>query len=387
MRRPNLSKAEARRIAVQAQGLSAGPEGVATARTMRAMLQRLGALQIDSVNVLVRAQYLPLYSRLGAYDRALLDRIVYGKPRRFFEYWGHEASYLPLELFPAMRWRMERSRTGKGVWQNVARVGRDVPKLVAAVRKRFEEEGPLSASQFEDARNREKWWGWTDTKRAVEFLFWCGELTPIGRRTSFERIYDLTSRALPSSISQQHLEEDDQFETLVERAAAAYGVATEADLRDYFRMPVAQTRSAVERLTERGTLQPVRVDGWKQQAYLHRAVRIPRASASRSALLSPFDPMVWNRERAHRLFDFHYRIEIYTPAHKRVHGYYVLPYLLDGQLVARVDLKADREARVLRVHSVHYEPAANKRTVSARLRDDLGRMAEWLGLDRVRMSR
>lgn len=387
MSRAVLSREEARRAALAAQALAAVPSSPATLRTMRALLQRQGALQIDSVNVLVRAQYLPVYSRLGAYDRTLLERMVYGKPRRFFEYWGHEASYMPLELFPAMRWRMDRSRTGKGVWQNVARVGRDVPKLVAAVRKRFEEDGPLSASQFEDARNREKWWGWTDTKRAVEFLFWCGELTPVGRRSSFERIYDLTSRAIPIAIAAQQMDEDDQFDTLVERAAAAYGVATEADLRDYFRMPVAQTHAAVQRLAESGTLLPVRVDGWKPQAYLHRAARLPRAAASHSALLSPFDPLVWNRERAHRLFDFHYRIEIYTPAHKRVHGYYVLPYLLDGELVARVDLKADRDARVLRVQSVHYEQSAKKRATAPRLRDDLALLAQWLGLERVRMPR
>lgn len=387
MSRAVLSREEARRVTLAAQALTSAPESPATLRAMRALVQRQGALQIDSVNVLVRAQYLPVFSRLGAYDRNWLERMVYGKPRRFFEYWGHEASYIPLELFPAMRWRMERSRAGKGVWQNVARVGRDLPKLVAGVRKRFADEGPLSASQFEDARNREKWWGWTDTKRAIEFLFWCGELTPVGRRTSFERIYDLTSRALPAPVVERQMNEDDQFDILVERAAAAYGIATEADLRDYFRMPVDQTRTALRRLVEREQLLPVQVEGWKPQAYLHRDARLPRASAARSALLSPFDPMVWNRDRVHRLFDFHYRIEIYTPAHKRVHGYYVLPYLLDGELAARVDLKADREASVLRVHSVHYEKRTDKRAALPRLRADLALLAQWLGLEHVRMPR
>ncbi|HKU67931.1 MAG TPA: crosslink repair DNA glycosylase YcaQ family protein, partial [Candidatus Baltobacteraceae bacterium] len=210
--------------------------------------------------------------------------------------------------------------------------------------------------------------------------------TPLRRRSSFERVYDLTQRVIPRDAFEARVDVEEAYRRLTERAARAHGVAIESDLRDYFRLPLAASRNAVAQLVERGTLLPVRVEGWKQQAYLHAQARVPRRIEC-TALVSPFDSLVWNRERTKRLFDFHYRIEIYTPSHKRVHGYYVLPYLMDEALVARVDLKADREAGVLLVHAVHYEPRVDRRAVRARLAEDLQNMARWLELDRVRLAR
>ncbi len=380
----SFSAAQARRIALAAQGFGrSAPERIGVGR-VRALIGDLGALQVDSVNVLVRSQYLPTFSRLGAYDRTLLDRAVYGRPRRIFEYWGHEASYLPIDAFPLFRWRMEQSRKGIGVWTSVARVGRERKDLIRRVRAAFEERGPLAASDFSDAKSLGSWWGWTDTRRAVEFLFWTGEITPAKRRTSFERLYDLTERIIPQDVLQARVGEEEAQRELVLRAARAFGIATEADLRDYFRLPVLGARRAVNDLVESQALIPVKVEGWKQQAYLYSQARVPR-KVQGAALLSPFDSLVWNRQRTHRLFDFHYRIEIYTPAHKRVHGYYVLPYLLDDRLVARVDLKSDRAGGALLVHAIHYEPGIDRRDVRSRLGESLKQMAAWLNLDRVKL--
>jgi uncharacterized protein YcaQ len=388
--RTSLSRAQARRIALAAQRFGGDRPSAVSAGHLRRLIEQLGAIQIDSVNVLVRSHYLPAFSRLGPYDRALLERIAYRKPRRVFEYWGHEASLLPVQTFALLRWRMELASAGKGMWQNVARVGREKRELVARVRETIAQHGAMSASDFETEEIRKPgrggWWSWNDTKRAVEYLFWCGELTTLKRRNSFERVYDLTERVIPADVLAKRVREEEQYAALVEMAASAFGVAVESELRDYFRLPVAAARAAVHQLVERGRLLPVQVEGWKQQAYLHADARVPRKIET-SALLSPFDSLVWNRERTKRLFDFHYRIEIYTPSHKRVHGYYVLPYLLDEALVARVDLKADRGSGTLLVHAIHYEPGVDRRTVRARLNDDLGTMAQWLGLERVRAPR
>ena len=388
-RRTSISRAQARRIALAAQRfVQRAPETVG-ARHIRALIDDLGAIQIDSVNVLVRSHYLPAFSRLGTYDRALLERVAYGKPRRVFEYWGHEASLLPVELFPLLRWRMERSRSGLGMWNVVARIAQEEPGLIARVRETIAQNGPMSASDFGTPERPQRgvgWWSWNDTKRAVEYLFWCGEVTPLRRRSSFERVYDLTERVIPAATLQKRVGDRDAYRELVDRAARAYGVATESDLRDYFRLPVEGTRRAVADLVEDGGLVPVTVEGWKQKAYMHADARAVRR-IEKSALLSPFDSLVWNRERTKRLFDFHYRIEIYTPSNKRVHGYYVLPYLLDEQLAARVDLKADRQHGVLLVHAIHYEPKVDRRSVRARLRDDLLAMARWLELDGVKLPR
>ncbi len=389
-RRTDLSRSQARRIALAAQRFTAKQPNRVSAGQLLRLIEQLGAVQIDSVNVLVRSHYLPAFSRLGSYDRTLLERVAYQRPRRIFEYWGHEASFLPVETFPLLRWRMERSRSGAGVWNNVARVGREERDLVARVRETIEQRGPMSASDFEPERRepdrKRGWWSWNDTKRAVEYLFWCGEITPLQRRSSFERVYDLTERVIPSDILRVQVDDASAYARLVEIAAQACGIATLSDLRDYFRMPGARTKEAVDNLVESGRLLQVAVAGWKQPAYLHAGARTPRRVEA-SALLSPFDSLVWNRDRTKRLFDFHYRIEIYTPSHKRVHGYYVLPYLLDESLVARVDVKADRARGVLLVHAIHYESGVDRRPVRARLSEDLQKMARWLELDRVKMPR
>lgn len=378
----HLSLAQARRIVLAAQGFGKAAPSRVTPAALRGLITRLGAVQIDSVNVLVRSHYLPAFSRFGAYDRTLLERTAYGKPRRILEYWGHEASLLPLEAFPLLRWRMDRARQGQGTWKHVALIGKERGDLVSRVRETIAERGPMAASEFEEKKSGGSWWGWNDTKRALEFLFWCGDLTAATRRSSFERVYDLTERVLPRDVLERHVSEEDAMRELVEIAARALGVASESDLRDYFRLPLDGAKRAVRDLAEAGILLPVRIEGWKPQAYLDAGARKPRRVEA-SALLSPFDSLVWNRERTKRLFDFHYRLEIYTPAHKRVHGYYVLPYLLDERLVARVDLKADRQAGLLRVHAVHFEPGARRGAVRERLRADLEAMAGWLGLSGV----
>lgn len=387
MAKDEISALEARRIALGAQLFTARRPANVTAGAIRQLIARLGVVQIDSVNVLVRSHFLPAFSRLGPYDRGLLQGIKYGKSRRLFEYWAHEASLLPVELYPLLRWRMERARNGIGMWKHVAQVGREERQLVRRVRAAFEERGALSASDFEEKRTGESWWGWTDTKRALEYLFWSGELTARTRRTSFERVYDLTERVLPADVlNAKALEEAQAQRELMLIAARACGIATESDLRDYYRLDTADSKARLAELVEAQALLPVRVCGWKQQAYLFAQARQPR-KIDASALLSPFDSLVWNRERTKRLFDFHYRIEIYTPAHKRVHGYYVLPYLLGDRLVARVDLKADRQASRLLVHAWHFEAGADRKTVIARLRDDLSALANWLDLESVRFPK
>jgi uncharacterized protein YcaQ len=254
---------------------------------------------------------------------------------------------------------------------------------VKRVLREFEQNGAMAASHFPEGKGTEKWWGWNDTKRAVEYLFWSGRLAVVKRLSSFERVYDLAERVLPAdALNAPAVSDADAQRDLVAIAARALGIATEADLRDYFRLDVDDARKRVEELVEAGRLRPVRVEGWKQQAYLDNERGIPRRVEG-SALLSPFDSLVWNRARTHRLFNFHYRIEIYTPAHKRVHGYYVLPYLLDDKLVARVDLKSDRQTLALRVQAVHYEPGVDTRQVRSRLDADLQELAAWLGLQRV----
>jgi uncharacterized protein len=379
----SLSAPEARRIALAAQGFGLDKKRVATSRDVVSLARKLGAIQIDSVNVLVRSHYLPAFSRLGSYDRKIFERIGYGKSRRLFEYWAHEASFLPVETYPLFRWRMERARDGKGTWKSVARVAAERADLIARIRRMVQELGPMGASDFQDTKGTGGWWGWTDAKRAFEYLFWTGEFTTLERRSSFERIYDLAERALPSTVLQTPpVKEADAHRQLVSIAAKAFGVATEADLRDYFRLDVDDARRSIAELVDAGALHPVAVEGWKQRAYLDALARFPRKIVG-SALLSPFDSLVWSRPRTHRLFDFHFRLEIYTPAHKRIHGYYVLPYLLDERLVARVDLKGDRGGGTLRVQAVHFEPNVDRKRVRGKLRGDLRAMANWLGLAKV----
>jgi uncharacterized protein len=377
-----LSAAQARRIALAAQGFGrrdpAAPPP--TARRMLASAAALGVVQIDSVNVLVRAHYLPLFSRLGPYDRDRLDRASWRAPRRLFEYWGHEASLLPVESHPLLRWRM--ARAADEAWGGMRRVAADQPELVARVLDDVRERGPISAGRLAADEARPKrtgpWWDWSDVKRAIEYLFWSGQVTS-ARRRGFERWYDLPERVLPRAIVQAPTpSEADAQRELVRIAARAYGVATERDLRDYFRLPLAAARVRVAELVEAGELEAVTVQGWRPSAYRWPTARLPRRVAGR-ALIGPFDPLIWERDRVARLFDFHYRLEIYVPAPQRVHGYYVLPFLLDERLVARVDLKADRPAGALLVQAAWAEPHAPAHTAQE-LAGELRTMAGWLGL-------
>ena len=314
---------------------------------MRREIGRLGLLQIDSVNVLVRAHYMPLFSRLGPYDCGSLDALAVAGSKRFFEYWGHEASLLPIDLQPLLRWRMDRARHGHGVWNQLKAFAGERRAEADAMLARIGQEGPLAASDVLGPKASKGMWVWSDAKHALEWLFWVGLIASTHRRGSFERVYDLPERVLPrAALARPTPDPVDARRELVARSAAALGVATANDLRDYYRLSPADARLPIEQLVEAGVLVPVHVRGWQQQAYLHKDARPGRRHAG-AALLSPFDPVVWHRPRTERLFSFRYRLEIYTPAHKREHGYYVLPFLLDGALVARVDLKADRRAGAL----------------------------------------
>jgi hypothetical protein len=379
-----LSLPEARRIALAAQGFGAPrPEKVTAARWLRT-LDRLSLHQIDSVNVLVRAHYLPAFSRLGPYDRSLIDVAAWGgrKKRRLFEYWAHEASLLPLSLHPLLRWRMARADRGEAGWKGLRLFAGERRAEAEGFLKRIRNEGPRSASDFEEKRGRSGWWEWGDAKQALEWLFWAGHITTSSRRGSFERVYDLTERVIPAEIlALPTPDEKEAHRALIERSALALGVGTIQELRDYFRLGPDDARQAIASLVEPGLLEPVEVPGWAHLAYLHRDARRPRRVSAR-ALLAPFDPLVWERSRTLRLFDFHYRIEIYTPADKRQHGYYVLPFLLGDRLMARLDLKADRQGGRLLVHAVHLEPHAPSDAMDA-ISDELAALADWLGLAKV----
>lgn len=385
----SLSAAQARRIALAAQGFATPrPRGSPQGADVLATVRSLGLVQIDSVNVLVRSHYLPAYSRLGAYDPTLLDRAAYaGQGRELFEYWGHEASLLPVELQPLLRWRMERARAGVGVWAGVARLARERATLCEAVLAEIRARGPIGVSELEGAgRRRGGWWGWSEGKIALEWLFWTGQITTHSRRR-FERVYDLTERVLPSEIIAAPTPATEEAQRrLLRIAIRALGVATERDLRDYFRLTTEDAKSRVAELAEEGALIPVTVEGWRAPAYLDPGAHDPRRLTAR-ALLSPFDSLVWERQRTERLFGFRYRIEIYTPAKRREHGYYVLPFLLGDRLVARVDLKADRPRRTLRVQRAHCETDTDPGRVASALRPQLSQLAGWLGLERVLVSR
>jgi len=387
--RSTLSIAEARRIALAAQGFSHPDRSkpVTWAKIARTIRQ-INLLQIDSVNVLVRSHYLPVYSRLGAYPHATLDARAFSKRKRaLFECWAHEASLLPLDLHPLMRWRMNRARAGNGTYGSMDRFASDEKTYVTSVLDFVRSHGPTAVSDLPDAgKSSGGWWGWSKGKMALECLFDQGLVTTATRQ-GFERIYDLTERVIPAEVLDLPTPgEPESFRCLLDLSARALGIGTEFDLRDYFRLPVAETRQALADLLEDGVLMPVSVQGWKQQAYVHRDARLPRRAGG-TALLSPFDPLVWERARAERLFDFHYRIEIYTPAPKRKFGYYVLPFLAGDRIVGRVCLKADRQAGVLRANAIHAESHAEPAETAAALAAELGLMAGWLGLAGVEAGR
>ncbi len=383
-----LSLAEARRIALAAQGFADGrPKARADRRHIARVLDRIALLQIDSVNVLVRSHYLPLFSRLGGYSMEYLDRLAYGrKPRALFEYWGHMASLLPVSLHPLLRWRMDRARRGDRIYGAMARFGVEKKQYIERVLAEVRDRGPTAVSELtEGAKNQGSWWGWGDGKMALEWLFYAGKVTTATRR-GFERIYDLPERVLPAEIlALSTPREDEAQRQLLEIGARAHGIGTAFDLRDYFRLPPEDNKTRLRELVEAGRLRQVRVEGWKEPAYLHVDAAIPRRLTTQ-ALLSPFDPVVWMRDRGERLFDFHYRIGLYTPKDKRTHGYYVLPFLLGNRLVARIDLKANRQNDRLQVLGAHTEGHAKVAEIVEPLREELHRMAGWLGLEHVQMA-
>jgi uncharacterized protein YcaQ len=378
---PTLSRAQARRIALVAQGFRDPRHTVPTMRTFNRTLARTAVLQIDSVNVLQRAHYMPLFSRMGPYDVGLLHRAAERAPRRIVEYWAHVAAFMPVDLWPAMQHRMRRYGAHGHAWMGLPERRELVSSLLAEIADR----GASTSRDLDEGlpRTRQHWgWNWSDTKKALEYLFLAGQLAVAGRNQHFERLYDLPERVLPAAVlATPTPSPEEAARELVRRAAAAHGVGTEPCLRDYFRMEPGSARTAVHELVEAGELLPVRIEGWPRPAYLHRDAALPRKVHAR-ALLSPFDPVVWERSRTEHLFDFRYRIEIYVPAPKRVHGYYVLPFLLGDRIVGRVDLKADRRDRTLRVLGSFAEPAAPDDT-AVELAAELRALADWLGLDHV----
>jgi uncharacterized protein len=386
VRRQKVSKAEARRIALAAQGFGVPRlERPVTIRDVQAVTNRLAQFQIDSINVVTRAQFMPLFSRLGPYDPALLERAVYQPPRRLFEYWGHAASLIDISLQPLLRFRMQPGF--RDVWTGVERVAQENADLIPFVRDEVAARGPISARDLEIAeqRDRSNWgWNWSRVKTVLEWLFYVGEVTSAYRNTQFERVYDLPERVIPRTILGLPTPTPQESVTgLIRRAGRALGVAAESSLRDYFRTRLDMTRQAITDLVESGELIPVAVEGTGSRPwYLWHQARVPRRISTR-AFLSPFDSMIFERARLERLFDFSYRIEIYVPGPKRVHGYYVYPFLLDENFVARVDLKADRSRGVLRVNAAWIEPGYDSVDVAAQLASELKVMAEWLGLEAV----
>jgi uncharacterized protein YcaQ len=383
-----LSAGQARRVALAAQGFAdPRPTGRVDARHIRRVLDRIAILQIDSVNVFSRAHYLPVFARLGPYPRETLDRLTGytaapGRPE-MFEYWAHAASLIPVGLQPLLRWRMRRAHVEP--WPAIRRIAKDNPELLDDVRQLVTDNGPIRAGDTGIPRPAPRpghMWNWHDGKVALEYLFYEGWVTT-AKRINFERYYDLTERVLPPEVlSAPTPSDDDAKRELTRIAARALGVATEPDLRDYFRISHASSKAAVADLVATGELIPVEVDGWGAPAYMWHDARRPRGIPAR-ALLSPFDSLVWYRERTERIFGFHYRIEIYTPEPKRQFGYYVLPFLLGDALAGRVDLKTDRQAGVLRVQSAWIELGHDPHYVAAELAEELALTASWLGVDRI----
>ena len=388
-----LTQLQARRIALAAQGFTDRPHATPSMRTFDRTLERTGVLQVDSVNVLQRAHYMPLYSRMGPYDVGLLRRAAERRPRRVVEYWAHVQALMPVDLWPLMQHRMEKYRAERGKWGFTADADLE-PRVLAAVRDR----GPVTARDLEEEfstgpRTKDNWgWNWSESRKVLDYLYLVGDIAIAGRNNQFEVVYDVPERVLPASVlSAPTPTPQDAVTELVRRAARSHGVASGSCLADYYRLRLQpapgqpSAKAAIDELVESGELTPVTVQGWKRQAYLHRDARLPRRVVART-LLSPFDPVVWERARAEAIFDFFYRIEIYVPPEKRLHGYYVLPFLLGDRLVGRVDLKADRAKRALLVPGAFAEDGAPGQT-AGELAAELRRLAGWLDLDEVVVGR
>jgi len=391
-----LSAAAARRIALAAQGFGRAQPAAVGTRQLGGLFDRLGLLQIDSVNVFERSHYLPGFARLGAYDRATLDRLLFrpsspASASGYTEVWAHEAAFIPVRDYPLLRFRQRRFAAkylaGKDSWGLNAGAS-----TIAWLRSELAEKGPLAASEIEHDANarRGPWWGWSEVKQALEIMFRSGELATAGR-TRFERRYALPEQVLPASALEASVSDADAVRELVRKSVVALGIGTVGDVADYYRLLNAQAKDALHELVESGEVERVHVHGWNSAAgrplpaFVPAGVRVPR-SISATALLSPFDPVVWERDRLLRMFGMHYRIEIYTPAPRRVFGYYNLPVLVDDRVVGRVDLKSDRQARVLRVQSAWVEEGVSAGEVAERLVPVLHSAATWQGLDEVAVA-
>ena len=377
MKQRRLTGDQARRIALAAQGFTTPrPGGRVDVRHFRRVLKHIGLLQLDSVNVLERSHYLPLLSRLGPYDRAALDQWT-ARSSELFEYWGHEASLIPVGIHRAFRFRMAEMKP----WGSVRRLLDDRPGYVEGVLGEVTDRGPLAVSDLDDPGERGgPWWGHAPGKQALEWLFASGRITAT-RTNTFGRRYDLPERVVPAwALDEEPLDRAAAYRRLLVAAARHHGVGTAADLADYYRLHVPTARGVLADLTADKAIVKVDVEGWRQPAYLHPEAVLPRRIGG-TALLSPFDSLIWKRERVERIFGFRYRIEIYVPKDDRQFGYYVLPFLLDGELVARVDLKADRNGRRLLVQAAHLEPGNDRDRVARELAAELAGMASWLGLE------
>ncbi|WP_316861374.1 DNA glycosylase AlkZ-like family protein [uncultured Cohaesibacter sp.] len=389
----SITNSQARRIALKAQGFLPQRRDLKRVdqRHLSTVFAQITQLQVDSVNILDRAHYLTLFARFGAYDRSFVDKALHAvgkgsKQKDYFEYWGHEASILPIELYPALVWRMERAKRHEGVWGKLSRFAKENPDAVEAVYRAIAERGPLSISDLEPSRGHSgSWWGWNDNKIAMEYLFWCGRIVAAGR-TNFTRYYDLPERVLPQEIlTTPALGEADAHRHLMALGARAHGIGSEKCFRDYFRLSSKEAQRALRDLVEDGIVLPVEVEGWNDQIYMHKDAALP-ARARCQALLAPFDSLIWNRPRIEALFDFHYRIEIYVPKEKRRFGYYVLPFLMGDRLVARLDMKANRQEGILEVFAAYGEPQIDLLKVADALAQELSLMAEWMGLGLIRVG-
>jgi uncharacterized protein YcaQ len=383
----SLSIADARRIALAAQGFdTARPKTKATQRHVDALIARLGVVQIDSVNVLVRSQELPLFARLGNHDRNAIPKAT--EAQKLFEYWGHEAAHLPVDLHPLFRWKMDAARTGKVTHWGLTSFYEENKAFVKRILKHVATNGPTTSREL-STRTEKKgtWWDWDEAKVALEYLFLTGQLMSRGRGSDFARIYDTPERVLPQRVIDALTPgEHDARKQLLVRSAIAQGVATTSDLADYYRQKLATVKPLITELVEEGELREVAVDGWTEKAFVHRNAKLPKQLHA-TALLSPFDSLVWCRPRNERLFNFHYRIEIYTPKEKRKFGYYVLPFMMNGEMVGRVDLKADRANSALLAYSVHTEKGVKRSSINDALNTELHTMATWLQLDQVQIGR
>lgn len=393
-----LSQSAARRVALAAQGFAAyqhlnvPDDGEQTFdyapwRMQHALLRRMLALQIDAINTVIRSHYMPLFSRLGHYSRTQLDKHLFDaaqqRPsrRKFFEYWGHECSVMPIDHYHLLHWRMQDAQRYIGIYKQCAQIAQSRPAFLREIRTTLANNGPLALRDLEKSGRGPGMWEWSDTKQALEYLFWSGEITTRGR-SGFQRRYELTENAIPQAeLLKCSISRDDAQSELIVNSIGALGLGTEADIRDYFRLSAVDAKRVIAQLLEDKRIELVNVEGWDKSAYWLPGTSVPRR-IEHSCLLTPFDPLVWHRQRLKRLFDFDYTIEIYVPAAKRQYGYYVLPFLHNEQIAARVDLKADRQSNCLRVLGIWWEddvPADAKQALTK----ELHRLCDWLDLDEL----